>query len=259
MCCVFLFRSNHEKSFLTSALVGFACFLSLGFLAIERASALDLTAGGSGETNGGLAKFTTVDNAGSPPAGSGVIDAFLRIRNNGSEEGFNTNFRSSGQPPLDGVAGDFTRNLALGDVPVVNGFRRFFLDLNESGGSNARIDLTELKIFLSPTASLGTLVGLTPIFTLDQTVNLRDVNSGSGRYDLFVDIADSLFTGGTTQNLYLFSKFSNADAGFEEWSVGTPNNPTPVPTPALLPGLIGMGIAALRNKKKLQGEVAQDA
>lgn len=228
-----------------------SCALSIGVLNVDRASALDLTGGGTGNTNGGLATFTTITNDGSPPAGSGVIDSFLRVKKDSTEEGFNTDYRSNGQPPLDGVSGNFTRNLQLGDVPVVNSFRRFFLDLNESGGNKALIDLQELKIFLSPTASLSTLAGLTPIFTLDQTVNLKDVNSGSGRYDLLVDISNSLFTGSNDQYLYLYSKFNNTDAGFEEWSVGTPQT-TPIPTPALLPGAIGMGIAALRRKKRQQ-------
>jgi hypothetical protein len=231
-----------------------SCVLSVGVINGGQASALDLTSGGSGTTNGGLAKFTTVGNDG-PPAGSGVINSFLRLQNNGTEEGFNTDYRSGGQPPLNGVAGNFTRNLLLSDIPVVDGFRRFFLDTNEPGGNQATINLLDLKLYLSPTASLSSLSGLTPIFSLGETVNLRDVNSGSGRYDVMVDIADSLFSGSGSQYLYLYSKFDNAGGGFEEWSVGTP---APIPTPALLPGLIGMGVAALRKKKQTQ-EAAQKA
>jgi hypothetical protein len=48
-------------------------------------------------------------------------------------------------------------------------------------------------------------------------------------------------------------------AGFDSDSfVSAPSNNTPVPTPALLPGLVGLGVAALR-KKKQAAEATQDA
>lgn len=37
------------------------------------------------------------------------------------------------------------------------------------------------------------------------------------------------------------------------------NNPTPVPTPALLPGLIGMGVAALRKRKQQEAKATAEA
>jgi hypothetical protein len=235
-----------------------SCTISLGFLGATPASALSLTGGGTGTTNGGLARFTTVTSPGLPPAGTGVINSFLRVQNNGTETGFNTSYRSGGQPPLNGVAGSFTRDLLLSEVPTVAGFRRFILDLNESnGGNKPLIDLTALELFLSPTPSLPTLAGLTPIFKLDQVVNLKDINSGSGKYDLLVDISNSLFTGPGTQKLYLSSTFGNTDAGFEEWAVGTPAV-TPVPTPAaVLPALFGMGLAAVRKRKNISEETQE--
>lgn len=48
-------------------------------------------------------------------------------------------------------------------------------------------------------------------------------------------------------------------AGFSIGSTGmrvVPTPPTPVPTPALLPGLVGMGIAALRKRKSAELETA---
>jgi hypothetical protein len=249
-----------ETRFLKSLIVGASCSVSMltcsAVCTDLSASALNLTGGGTGTTNGGDAVFTTIPNNG-VPAGSGVINSFLRLQspgNSATEEGFNTDFRSNGQPPLDGVSGNFTRNLLLGDVPVVSGFRQFLLDANEPGGNWAGLDLTDLKIYLSNTPSLSSLAGLTPIFSLAETVSFN-VNPGSGRFDLQVDIANSLFTGAATQNLYLYSKFANAQGGFEEWSVRTPahgggGDPEPVPTPALLPGLFGMGLAALRKKRQ---------
>ncbi len=37
----------------------------------------------------------------------------------------------------------------------------------------------------------------------------------------------------------------------------SPPNPTPIPTPALLPGLIGMGLAAMRKRKQAEVEAAE--
>lgn len=44
--------------------------------------------------------------------------------------------------------------------------------------------------------------------------------------------------------------FSVADNVKYTWAVQATSVPTPIPTPALLPGLIGMGVAALRKRKQ---------
>jgi hypothetical protein len=74
-------------------------------------------------------------------------------------------------------------------------------------------------------------------------------------------IPDSLFTGSSSQYVYLFSRFGDqagheSDAGFSEWWVGpasASNNPpsiTAVPEPATLL-LVGAGITfAVRRRRK---------
>jgi len=43
--------------------------------------------------------------------------------------------------------------------------------------------------------------------------------------------------------------FSNGNFGTYE-AIASTTDPTPIPTPALLPGLVGMGVAALRKRKQ---------
>lgn len=265
-----------KKQLLTGALA----FSTLTVGALMQASpvkALDLTgATTSGSVNG--AYFERVPNNG-VPAGTGNINSFVRLQSPGNateEEGYNTDGR-----PLrfdENNSPQFTRSLKLSDIPIIDVagilYRQFILDINEPNASQQdpdlpKVDLTELQLFLGNAGNLLT-ANNTPfagfgsnaysVFDLDgageATVNLFDFNPGSGRYDLFAYIPDSLFTG-PNEYVYLYSKFTGAEGGFEEWAVGTPNT-VPVPTPALLPGLIGMGIAALR-KKKQAGEATQEA
>jgi hypothetical protein len=73
------------------------------------------------------------------------------------------------------------------------------------------------------------LVNNTAMFSLSNLPNSFDIN----------DISNVRFQYGTSLGEPSFS--------------GTPS--TPVPTPALLPGLIGMGVASLRKKKKQLSEI----
>lgn len=51
----------------------------------------------------------------------------------------------------------------------------------------------------------------------------------------------------------VLSNYGGASAGFNEVQF----DGTPIPTPALLPGLIGMGVAALRKRRADAGQVAE--
>jgi hypothetical protein len=120
------------------------------------------------------------------PTGTGVIDSFLRVQQNGYEEGFNT----SARPMLcDGTACDdktdpnYTRNLLTTAVSTttINGtlYREFFLDINEpastSGGKNY-LTLDQVEIYQSDVAGLSDwssttgLSGATKIWDMDPAV-----------------------------------------------------------------------------------------
>jgi uncharacterized repeat protein (TIGR01451 family) len=188
--------------------------------------------------------------------GTGIFPAFVQIQgdkqdggtsynddgDSSTEEGFNTL-----NPPILDTDGSAQHNhpLLFSAVPTVTigttVYREFRLDLNDQGTT---INLDSLKIYSAATGdltSLTTLAGATELYDMNGgadglTGGAADTNlsvvltawaSGSGHSDYKVLIKDSYFTGTTANDfIYLYSAFSHADAGFEEWSVG-PVGPTP--------------------------------
>ena len=242
------------------------------------AATLDLTtAGSSGSINGAIFQQTDPQ-----PTGTGVIDSFLRLQNNGIEQGYNTDAR-----PVqfdEKTDPNFTRSLLLSDVPIVNingvDYRQFLLDINESNGQGRELlSLDQLQIFqaTSPTlnnydTSSGQLVGATKIYDLDaggdNSVLLNyDLNHGSGSGDMFAYIPNSLFDP-STPYVYLYSRFGEdaaaegtADAGFEEWAVlqgqTPPNNE--IPGPATLAFAVlgcGLGVVGYAARARLRAPKA---
>src|ERR671936_2156682 len=108
---------------LSAALVAVA-LVSLPHTA--RATIVDLTTGldASGEINGAL--FFATDQQ---PAGTGYIDSFLRVQNNGFEQGYNTD---GGFPFDDKTPHNYQHSLLLSDLlPFdLNGtaYYKFYLD-----------------------------------------------------------------------------------------------------------------------------------
>ncbi len=150
----------------------------------------DLTTTGSSATVNG-AIFQQYGTGG----GTGVIDSFLRVQNDGTEKGYNTN----GALEFDTKGGGFTKSIKLSAVPQVNIggtlYREFVLDTNESGGGNIYLDLEELQVFTAASGNLTGYVATPPgigggtslIWRLDDgtnnTVIMRQFASGSGQTD----------------------------------------------------------------------------
>jgi hypothetical protein len=240
----------------TSVLLA-AAVLSTPLLA--DAAILDLTAGGSGTINGAI--FQTTDQQ---PTGTGVIDPFLRLQHNTTEQGYNT----SGSPlPFDEKAGIWTHDLRLADTRAVivlgQLYAAFILDINEAtGGDNNLLSLNAVQIYTSPTpsqtttnvSSLGVLRYNLDSST-DYTVELDySLNNGSGSGDMLMYVPASAFSGASSSDyLYLYCEFGNphtSDAGFEEWAnIG--NDPVvvvPAPGPVALLGL-GTLLAVGRKRR----------
>lgn len=219
------------------------------------------------------ATFTTTDNQ---STGTGVIDSFVRLQQNGSEEGYN----SSTRPVMPDVNTDpnFTRNLQLGEIPIVNGAYEFVLDINQTA-ANPFLSLNEFQLYTSagplavasvypPIATLVYDMDRTGGFTVaDNTNDYRlqlnyNLASGSGSGDLFVYVPTSFFgnLGGSTY-VTLYSKFGteagdvsfSSNDGFEEWSIrtATPSTPPSVPeggATAILLGSTLLGLAFIQRR-----------
>ncbi|BAY93619.1 MULTISPECIES: hypothetical protein [unclassified Tolypothrix] len=165
------------------------------------------------------------------------VDIFLRIEpsaGSSSQQGYNTDALLGKSLNTEKVS----HSLKLSDVPIVNiggtDYREFILRINEPVITNnsqdlSKIVLEKLEIFLGNNPDLAnypTFDGnATKIFDIEQnSVLLQDINSDNTSYDYFVYIKDSLFSSKAKEQeaqkyVYLFSQFTNAEGGVEEWAV----------------------------------------
>lgn len=218
----------------------FAAGLLLAVSAPASAAEYDLRSGGTVTINGGL--FYTDEQH---PTGTGFIDSFLRIQQNGWEQGYNTSARPVEDTVQVKVDPNFTRNLTLGEVgtKTIGGvlYREFFLDVNEPAGAGNKswITLDQLEIYGSNMANLNQYCGgtantgsgdlgaqasgacgtanynddATMLYDLDTGQNnfvqldylLK--GNGSGSSDMAFYLRNSLFTG--YSYVYLFSQFGD--------------------------------------------------
>ena len=206
--------------------------------------------------------------------GTGVINPFLSLQADPSEQGYNTNAgdfdtKRNGQYTTDLMVGDL--KLASNNINYVS----FLIDVNQNNNAT-KISLDRLMIWTSPTAmsssavdangnfigSLGTLR-----YDLDSTANGGSSNSvlyidglsGSGAGDIRVFIPRSVFAGlALDQYIYMYQQWGTTpgyetNGGFEETlSFGTIVIPEAT---SLIPlGLVmaaGIGLHLLRRRSIL--------
>src|SRR5262245_30688918 len=118
-----------------------AVLLALAQSAAQAQTILDVTPAAPTQLpgTGVIGDGFIVSNTALQSTGTGVIQPFLTIQNNGQERGFNTDVSP---PPLDtkrvGGPGQpgFTSTIQLSAIPVVNiggtNYREFLLDANQS-------------------------------------------------------------------------------------------------------------------------------
>jgi SdrD B-like domain len=164
----------------------------------------------------------------------------------GTEQGYNTNARPVQYNEVS--APQLNRALTLGEIPVVTiggvAYRQILLNINQTMNA-PYLSLDELRVFVGNT---GTLTGYNPathrlsgqsaVFDLDSggdvSVKLNaNLNAGTSAPDAVVLIPDVAFTGANASTfVYLYSKFSGANGGFEAWAVAdVPSVPPPPPPP----------------------------
>ena len=162
-------------------------------------------------------------------SGSGNYQAFLRVQDSPTEQGFNTNDNNDG---LDNVEGNFTHSVQFATLQTVNiggvDYIEFRLDLNEpNGGTSPNITLEDLKILISNAPAVGgdfdasgvvTAGKFTEAFSLTNPLALVDIRSGSGTDDYRILVPLSKFAGATPGSyITFFSDFSDTSGGFEEF------------------------------------------
>jgi len=241
---------------LHSTLQGLVALAAASAIAPAFADSVDLTAGGTATINGAI--FTTSNNQ---STGTGVIDSFVRVQDNGIADGYNT----SGRPMFYGdtnTSPTFTHDLLLSAVPIVTidgtAYREFLLDINQTN-ANPLLSLDKLQFATSATGGATAEWGTfgTQVYTLGANELLLNysLNNGSGSGDLFVYVPNAVF--GDSQYVYLYSMFGakggsyTENDGFEEWAVRTPITPA-VPEPGtyalMIAGMGVLGFIARRRK-----------
>src|SRR5687768_15399626 len=110
----------------------------LSLASVASAGTCDLTSDGATCGPSLFTNFAIFGELSPQPTGTGYIDPFLRLQNNGQEQGYNTSARPFQYDQKEPI--NYTHDLLLSAVPIktIDGveYREFFLDINESKASN---------------------------------------------------------------------------------------------------------------------------
>lgn len=171
------------------------------------------------------------------------LNGILSINLGNRIQSIDANFIDFGLDNSDGSVGttalsasDFTGVSVAGIAPSTGSFSAitsgFIKDL-KIGGSFPLVGVTE---FLTLTDADGTVT-----FDIVKLVD-QQFNTSGGFQANVIGIFNPTGQGNASSDLFQFKLKASANTGTIEL--------TPIPTPAVLPGLIGMGVAALRKKSK---------
>lgn len=238
--------------------------ISFAFASTADAVVIDLVYGNTGTSNGTI--YNWVDQQ---STGTGVIEPFLRIQRNGTEQGYNNSCCTN--DPWDTKSGIWTHDLLLSDLvtKIINGvgYYEFLLDINQNrggDGQNQLLSLNNVQIFTRVGAistapddfsQLGTLRYNNDV-GVDTTVELDyGRNPGSGAGDMLMYIPVSFFAlASATDYVYFYSSFGiphGTNDGFEEWALlAKPRGTAPEPASLSLVGL-GLALAAWRMRRRV--------
>lgn len=212
--------------------------------------AVDLTLNNSGTISDGSNTVTFKFDK-QQPSGTGVLDPFLRVQQNGTEQGYNTTLANAGLLPFEEKFGNWTHDLPFSALQIVSGTYNFVLDIGEpvsdnpNQGQQSLLSLDGLKLYVTNTpgqnsssvAGNGDANGIlgTLLWDMDALADNyilldanRDGNPGNGVSDMLMQVPTSVFANVTSsQYIILWSRFglqNAANAGsesfgtFEEWA-----------------------------------------
>lgn len=250
--------------------------LILCFGGVAGASVLiDLTATGGATLSGGTANGTILDATSAPTTvGTGVIDSFVRIQADGSEQGYNTNANNVD----DNKGGIFTHSLLLSDLDSTTkaGYYTFLLDINQTGAAPL-LSLDAIQFYVASSGNLSQTGTPGPGATLKYSFQTATSavctgsgvcnnasgntqneillnysnNSGSGNgFDMFLYVPTGVFSGVSSSSfVYLYSAFGGlggtfaTNDGFEEWArISATGQVVPEPVTSTL---VGLGLVSL--------------
>jgi hypothetical protein len=249
------------------------CIAQLAAIVVTSGATASAVTLNLGTTTDGFINDAYFSRTNLQPAGSGVINSFVRLNSNDEVvDGYN----ASARPVMPDVntSPTFTRDIQLSEVPLLalNGmlYYEFGLDINQSA-SSPWLSLDELQIYTrsSPLTQAGTLADLTGSgavlrYDLDGAGESRILldysisGGGSGIADMFAYIPQSNFAGVSgSEFVYLYSMFGATpgyenNAGFQEWfvrdGVGGPSRVPDGGTTLLLLGAALGGLGLVRRK-----------
>ena len=245
-----LFRAT-RRSAPVSRLVALVAAAAAGsFVPATQAAVIQMT-NGTTRVNG--AEFV----AGPVSITDSASDALVRLQDK-NHDGIETGFNAPGIESVDTKPG--SRALRMAEMlPVKRGGQDFYalmLDVNEpQGGGKNTISLDELKLYMSSDAltkgaapsSLGS-----PVWNLDGAgstdLMLADKTNGMGKADLALYLPAAAFRGaGSDEYVYVYSRFSSAEGGFESWLAPAVAVPEPAGAMVVAGGAIA-GLVVRRRK-----------
>ncbi len=211
------------------------------------------------------------EQGGSKGSGVGTFEPFVRIGGNGTEQGYNTDYRPAQFNEKDPA--NWWHALSYSRVPIVmiDGapYREFKLDINQAGGNNSILSLDIVKLYETndpnihdyPTAWPTPITILNWAAAGDDYISLdARLGPGLGGSDMSMYVPETMFTrnpDGTHvyQYITLYSKFGiqyASNDGYEDWGIIVGAEPTPEPSGliALVSGATGLAGLALKRRRQ---------